>query len=194
MEGYLYVTQHIYPRKSLVNQILRKSCWKCQPTSFLQKHLLLILWILFIIPSKEANIRCPSKNLIGVIHLAISHSSQWYVDLRVSIIELLLNILICGLHIQSSSHKKKLKNRGNTVVMVTEVFKSTHCNNCYCCPGYSQFESLREGFTKKVAVLLDFVQITSTKPLLVKTFVARVRFTFFSSGWEHWNTSRSCRL
>ena len=35
---------------------------------------------------------------------------------------------------------------------------------------------------KKVAVLLDFVQITSTKPLLLKTFVARMRFMFFSSG------------
>ena len=45
-------------------------------------------------------------------------------DLRASTVELLLNILICCLHIQSNSHKKKSKNRANTVVMVTEAFKS----------------------------------------------------------------------
>ena len=61
--------------------------------------------------------------------LAISHNCQCNADLRASTIELLLNILMWFAN-QSNSHKKKLKNRASTVVMVTEAFKSTHCNNC----------------------------------------------------------------
>ena len=67
---------------------------------------------------------------------------------------------------------------------------------CPVCGQEAEYKNkrIRERFTKKVAVLLDFVQTASTKPLLQKTFVARVRFMFFTSRWKHWNTIRSCRL